>query len=363
MAAVLCLIATPIYFSLVSRFNANTVLRCCGGDHTVRVAGARSDASPTASHGTAGGGTPCYRSITPRCSCCAVPCVAPPGSGAVWCSRSAVACYLVRGRGLVPHLIWLRAYNHIPFAYFQETTARPFTVSLREAAIFPFTCFGFFLPALLIYASRCGHTRGRGCMACAADGAGMRVGAICCSAPRVDPGDRCGALGHGEADLHHSHVVHGPDLARHDSRHSLLCKGILRVCRGCAHFLLFYLVAAPLVAAVGFDAPSFATHPTPRSPGRRPGVARQVRGPLRIIGGDESYALTATFYSPDHPSYLLGFDLNPFTELGRHRTPSDLALSPWVRAPDLAGRGWRSSARGAAPGTDRMPRSGPNVGV
>jgi hypothetical protein len=115
----------------------------------------------------------------------------------------------------------------------------------------------------------------------------------------------------------------------------------VRVRRGCAHFLIFYLVAAPFVAGIGFAyAPSFASHPSPQ-------VAQMVTkqwhdryaGPLRFIGGDESYALATTFYSPDHPSYLLGFDVNPFTELGRHRTPSDLALTPWVRAHDLARQG------------------------
>jgi hypothetical protein len=114
-----------------------------------------------------------------------------------------------------------------------------------------------------------------------------------------------------------------------------------RVRRGCAHFLIFYLVAAPIVAGIGFAyAPSFASHPSPQ-------VAQMVTtqwhdryaAPLRFIGGDEAYALASAFYSPDHPSYLLGFDAQPFAELGRHSTPSDLTLTPWVRSQDLARQG------------------------
>jgi hypothetical protein len=114
-----------------------------------------------------------------------------------------------------------------------------------------------------------------------------------------------------------------------------------RIRRGCAHYLIFYLVAAPIVAGIGFAyAPSFASQPGSQ-------VAQLVTmnwhdkyaGPLRFIGGDETYALATTFYSPDHPSYLLGFDAKPFSELGRHSTPSDLTLTPWVHAQDLARQG------------------------
>jgi hypothetical protein len=125
-----------------------------------------------------------------------------------------------------------------------------------------------------------------------------------------------------------------------------------RVRRGCAHFLMFYLVAAPIVAGVGFVyAPSFASQPSSQ-------VARLVTaewhhryaGPLRFIGGDETYALATTFYSPDHPSYLLGFDAKPFTELGRLSTPSDLTLTHGCARKTLRGREWRSSARWSGAG-------------
>ena len=37
--------------------------------------------------------------------------------------------------------------------------------------------------------------------------------------------------------------------------------------------------------------------------------------PLRLVGGDENYALAATFYSPDHPSYYIS---------------GDRRLTPWI---------------------------------
>jgi len=114
-----------------------------------------------------------------------------------------------------------------------------------------------------------------------------------------------------------------------------------RVRRGCAHYLILYLVAAPLIAGVGFAyAAAYAARPSRE-------VARlvtkswheQYAAPLRFVGGDESYAIAFTFYSPDHPSYLLGFDRQPFVELGMISAAPDLTLSSWVTSPELAHHG------------------------
>ena len=153
MAAVLCLIATPIYFCLASRFNANTVLLSLWPATTLFAL--RAQESDRVADGIVTGllAAACLLSKYNSALFLAALFFALPlrGSSAAWYSRSAIACYVVSVAALLPHLIWLRAHNYLPFAYFQETTSRPFAVSVREALIFPFTSFGFFLPALLIY--------------------------------------------------------------------------------------------------------------------------------------------------------------------------------------------------------------------
>jgi hypothetical protein len=345
MAAILCLIATPIYFCLASRFNANTVLLSLWPATTLFAL--RSQESDRVADGVVTGllAAACLLSKYNSALFLTALFFALPlrGSGAVWYSRSAISCYLVSVAAVAPHLIWLRAHNYLPFAYFQETTSRPFGVSLREALIFPFTSIGFFLPALLIYGIAT-RTNGRAWWqglrsAWSADRAfvtvllfgpiGLTLMACLARSATVKP----------------LYII--PELFMAPIW-LVMIPGIpfnatvfARIRRGCAHFLIFYLVAAPIVAGVGFAyAPSFASQPSPQ-------VARLVTAewherytsPLRFIGGDETYALGTTFYSPDHPSYLLGFDAKPFSEIGRRRTPSDLTLTPWVHAQDLARQG------------------------
>ena len=345
MAAVLCLIATPIYFCLASRFNANTMLLSLWPATTLFAL--RSQESDRVADGIATGllAAACLLSKYNSALFLAALFLALPlrSSSAVWYSRSAIACYVVSAAALMPHLIWLRAHNYLPFAYFQETTSRPFGVSLREALIFPFTSLGLFLPALLIYviSARAGwRTWQHGLLSRRSPDRAF-VGLLLLG-PIVLTLIACLVR---SATVKPVYIIPALFMA---PIWLVMIPGIpfdatvfARVRRGCAHFLMFYLVAAPIVAGVGFaHAPSFASQPSSQ-------VARLVTaewhhryaGPLRFIGGDETYALATTFYSQDHPSYLLGFDAKPFTELGRHSTPSDLTLTPWVRPQDLARQG------------------------
>jgi hypothetical protein len=57
--------------------------------------------------------------------------------------------------------------------------------------------------------------------------------------------------------------------------------------------------------------------------------------PLRIIAGDEDYALGASFYSPDHPSYLTGFDARALRDFKSPDLLSSFSLSPWVNEQDI----------------------------
>ena len=82
-------------------------------------------------------------------------------------------------------------------------------------------------------------------------------------------------------------------------------------------FLLTCVTVSPIVAWVKFN------YGDPASIDPRSQLARELTGwwratygsPLRIVGGDSTYALAATFYSPDHPSYFIS---------------SDRRLTPWI---------------------------------
>ena len=82
-------------------------------------------------------------------------------------------------------------------------------------------------------------------------------------------------------------------------------------------FLLVAFLLSPAIAWIKFR------YGDPAAIDPRSQVARELTQwwrttygvPLRIVAGDESYALAATFYSPDHPSYFIS---------------RDRRLTPWI---------------------------------
>ena len=116
----------------------------------------------------------------------------------------------------------------------------------------------------------------------------------------------------------------------------------VRIRRGCAYTLIFYVGVAPVVGICGLIfTPSFATKPIAEVAGKITAEWHdRFSTPLRFVAGDEDYSIGASFYSPDHPSFLVGFDVRPLSEFGLSSTmTSALALSPWVRPQDLAQNG------------------------
>ena len=91
-------------------------------------------------------------------------------------------------------------------------------------------------------------------------------------------------------------------------------------------FLVIAFLVSPVVAWMKFR------YGDPSAIDPRSQVAREltlwwraVYGvPLRVVAGDESYALAATFYSPDHPSYFIS---------------RDRRLTPWITDARLAESG------------------------
>src|SRR6185312_9349146 len=128
MAVLLCLVATPIYFCLAGRFNANTVLLSLWPATTLFAL--RSQESGRITDGIITGllAAACLMSKYNSALFLITLFLAMPlrSSRAVWYSRAAFACYTCCAAALLPHLLWLQAHDYLPFAYFQQTTARPF---------------------------------------------------------------------------------------------------------------------------------------------------------------------------------------------------------------------------------------------
>lgn len=345
MAALFCLVATPIYFCLASRFNANTALLSLWPATTLFAL--RVQEADRVRDGIVAGllAAACLLSKYVSVLFLATLFFALPlrSSRAVWRSRSAIAGYFALALAVLPHLIWLHTHGYPPFTYIQVTTSRSFLTSLREAVMFPIISFGFALPALLIYGSATG-ARGKSWWRGLLTGwdADRKFVSALLFGPMMLTVAACLLRSATVKPIYVIPMVFLAPvwLARFPGIRFDMAT-LARVRRGCASFVVFYLIAAPLVGGIAFAVgPSFATRPTAE-------VARwltaewrhRYASPLRTVAGDEEYALDAPFYSPDHPSYLLGFDAWP---LGDFRDPdlsSAMALTPWVTVPDIVGHG------------------------
>jgi hypothetical protein len=345
MATLLCLMATPVYFCLANRFNANTVLLSLWPATTLFAM--RAQASDRIADGVMAGilAAACVLSKYTSVLFLATLLLALPlrSSRAVWVSRSAIAAYASFVLAAAPHALWLYKSGSLPFVYLQVTTARPFWVSAREAVLFPLTSMGFFLPALIIYLTATRrHAR--------VWWRGMWTGwnperkfttvllfcpiflTIATSIAR-------------SATVKPIYVIPmlflGPIWIAQIPGIRFDGSSLARARRACASVLVFYMAAAPVVGIAGFLASApFATQPTEE-------VARRVTQEwierydvrLRIVAGDEDYALSAPFYSPHHPSYMLGFDARPLRDFRNPDMREAMSLSPWTSLRDVASHG------------------------
>jgi len=345
MAALLCLIASPIYFCLASRFNANTVLISLWPATTLFAL--RAQEADRVSDGIATGLLAAACLLSKYVSVLFLPVLffALPlrGTPAVWRSRSAIASYVALALAVLPHLIWLHTHDYQPFTYVQQSTYRPSLTSLREAVLFPIILVGLLLPAVLIYASATSarrHSWWRGLLN-GWDAKRIFV-TVLLFGPIVLTIATCLLRSATVKPLYVIPMVFLAPIWLAQFPGIPFDMGTLaRVRRGWVGAVAFYLVAAPLVGGIAFAiGPSFATQPTAD-------VARWVTtewrnrygSPLRTVAGDEDYALRTPFYSPDHPSYLAGFDAWPLADFKNPDLLAAMALTPWITTQDIVAHG------------------------
>jgi hypothetical protein len=120
---------------------------------------------------------------------------------------------------------------------------------------------------------------------------------------------------------------------------------LVRIRRLAAGFIMACLIVSPIAGGVAFAAHArLATRPKTE-------IARAITSewhrrygtPLRIVAGDQDYAIAAPLYSPDHPSYLIGLDARELTDfhipLGGGISDPVLRQSPWASREAIAREG------------------------
>jgi 4-amino-4-deoxy-L-arabinose transferase-like glycosyltransferase len=265
------------------------------------------------------------------------------GSARPYYSRAALICYAAAAIGVVPHLIWLQQNDYLPLRYMRVTTLRGFPTVVRESIVFVLASAGYMAPAVILYqwagraqwrrlvrALASGFRDKRLPLAIVTFGAAALTIAICLI--------RSGTLKTTYAIPMYFMLpfwlAMAPDLpfsAVALRRLRLVVAGILFAC----------LAAAPLIGLVSFKLSTrLATRPKDEIVDAVTDAWHRHYGkPLRIVGGDEDYAISAPFYSNDHPSYLIGLDQRALDEfhLPMSQGPADFVprLSPWVTAADI----------------------------
>ncbi len=262
------------------------------------------------------------------------------GTATVFISRAALACYAVATFAVVPHLIWLGQNSYLPFVYMRATTVRNWPDPLQDSAFFVVSVLGMVAIGTLAYMLAAGTNL-------------LRLPAILLSGFR----GRRGAV---------AFLVFGPGLLTIATALALsstvrpiyaipmlfpvpiwiaMAPEIAFNTRALARLrwivLAVFALCLALAPVLGYI---FAHYDVQLSRQPKDEILqaltrewhRLYARPLKIVAGDEDYAIAAPFYSPDHPSYLIGFDrrvLEDFNLPMAHGPKDfDYRLSPWIDA-------------------------------
>jgi hypothetical protein len=267
----------------------------------------------------------------------------PKRNNATYGSRAAIACYVVVGAMMLPHLVWLTRHDFLPFRYAEVATSRSFAAAVREVMLFPLAWAGFLAIPTLIYVVAAGlnwrkfmavlrepFAGDRGQVAILAFGPMLVTMAICLLRASTLRFLYAGPLLF-MAPIWFAMAPVGVDVAL-----------LPRVRKACAMVLAACLVASPIIAFFGtaYQARFIARPKSEIVRAVTDEWHRRFGVPLKIIGGTEDYAIAGPFYSRDSPSYLSGFDLRMLQDFGQTlgKGPTDAALmhSPWVSRERIA---------------------------
>jgi hypothetical protein len=265
-------------------------------------------------------------------------------SAKVYTSRAAITCYSVTALCIVPHLIWLWQNDFLPLHYAWIAGHRAWIASFRESGLFILAAAGFVGTGTVLYLAvarfplwrlpsvlASGFTGKRKAFAILIFGieaSTIACGLIFSSAVRpvyAIPMAFLVPIWIAMADV----PFNAQSLKR-------MRVAVLAVFLGC-------LALAP-VMGLAFTRLNVRLAVQPRDE-----LAdfittewhHRFDRPLRIVAGDEDYAISAPFYSSDHPDYLIGFDWRVLADFGMHLShgPADFdyRLSPWLN-PDAVRR-------------------------
>lgn len=347
--AVLGLMTTTMYLCFAGRFNANTILLSLWPATTLAVLRA-AETDRLISGAVAGVLVGLcllskYQSIT-FLAALFVAVYFLKRSATVYRSRAAIACYLVAGATVAPHVAWLVHHGLLPFRYADVTTARAFGDVVREVALFPLASVLFLAPAFVVYSVAAGWNWRQALAAFAKPFVGERAFvAILALGPLVVTMVACLVRSSTLKPLYAtpmffmvpiwfamSPVGVGPGL-------------LGRARKACAAVLIGTLVIAPVIAGVAVSRhAAFAIRPKAE-------IVRAVTAewhrrfdrPLRIVAGTEDYAIAAPFYGGDGSSYLVGLDRRVLHDFdmssGNEPTAAILGHSPWITPQRIAEEG------------------------
>lgn len=258
-------------------------------------------------------------------ACLFVASVVHPASGFFWRTRMPLFVGLGASPLVIFHGLWLWQNDFLPFHYFSTLRNQSLEVALSGGIKFIAAEVLFALPAILIllyaaYPPRLRRMR-------LATGSLDLVLVVLALGPLLTSAATCTALQTrcpalwGLQNLYFIPVLALRCLIVADAQ--ALYRRIFRII---LVFLGSAVLASPFVAWSGFRSADRASV-DPRSE-----VAKKLtqwwnetyHRPLKIVGGDANYALAASFYSPDHPSYFISFNRR---------------LTPWITDERLAREG------------------------
>jgi 4-amino-4-deoxy-L-arabinose transferase-like glycosyltransferase len=223
------------------------------------------------------------------------------------------------------HAWWLATNDYLPFRYFEHLQNQTPMGALRGALLFLVAETLYALPAL---AALLALGRGAGLAAKRFSPHGMNAALLVLAL-----GPLLLSAWFGAAFRTRTPALWGlqnlflmPALAAQFTR----CGDVDRLRRRVLALVVVFLIAAALVSPIVAWAKFNYGDRSAIDP--RSQLARELTHwwrtryskPLRIVGGNESYALAATFYSPDHPSYYIS---------------RDRRLTPWITDARLAEEG------------------------
>jgi hypothetical protein len=339
--AMLCLMLTATYVCLAQRFNANTILISLWPATALAVL--RGIERNRLVDGALAGLLATFSLLSKYTSALFLLELFAfvyfmKGSARVSVSRGALVCYAVALLALMPHLVWLERNDYLPFHYMQITTARPWSVALQESVVFIFSSAGFVGIAVLAYFWASGAPIRR-LPAVLASGFRGRRGTVAILVFGVELLTIASCLVR-SSTLKPIYAIPMyfmvPIWVAMASELPFDAVALRRLRRLVGAIFLLYLAASPIA---GFVMAKLDTRLATRPKDEVTAAVtqewhRRYHRPLRIVGGDKDYAIAVPFYSADHPSYLIGFDVRELEEGGMPMShgPADFSprLSPWI---------------------------------